>query len=241
LRSTVNIPFFQPRETGLHKLYPLFKMILVLFYILLIVSNSNLIFLICILLMALSLYLVLRLPLQSMMILSAAAVACLVLIVFFTQANNVWGRLIIAAGKMLTISFLVMLFSLTTQPNEIFQFLKPSSFLFKTIQPVIYILMTILAVFPSIQYDLFRAMDAEALRMGKRVMFYHVTSWLSILTVVLVRTLNRVERFTDTVIDRGYIPAEGLRPLKPRRVEFSDFLVLLACILPGLVFWMVLK
>jgi energy-coupling factor transporter transmembrane protein EcfT len=166
------------------------------------------------------------------------------IVVLFTLAasshiDTIWGRLIIAAGKMVTISLLIMLFSLTTQPNEIFQLLKPSGLLFPAFQPTIYIFTTILAVFPSIQYDLLRAVDAETIRMGKRVMFYHFTSWLSILTVVLVRTLNRAERFTDTVIDRGYLPANGLRLLKSRRIRLVDFLILLVLVLPGLIFWMV--
>lgn len=204
----------------------------------LIFGNSSPLLLVCVLLLVAGLYLVFRLPLRFGMIISVGLMALFTLAAY-TNIDTIWGRFIIAAGKMLTISLLVMLFSLTTQPNEIFQFLKLPGLLFRVVQPTIYIFTTILAVFPSIQYDLIRAVDAETIRMGKRVMFYHFTSWLSILTVVLVRTLNRAERFTDTVIDRGYIPANGLSLLKSRRVLLGDILLLLVLVLPGLIFWMI--
>ena len=186
------------------------------------------------------LYLVLRLPLRGGVII-VEVVVLLFMVVAFSHLGTVLGRLILATGKILTVSLLVMLFSLTTQPKEILQFLKPSNPLFQTFQPIIYVISTILAVFPSIQYDLLRAVDSETIRMGKRVMFYQLTSWISILAVTLVRVLNRTERFTDTVIDRGYLSTEGLNMMTPRQTRLGDFLLLLVLIVPSAVLWMVVR
>jgi energy-coupling factor transporter transmembrane protein EcfT len=235
------IPFFIPRVTVLHKFHPVLKIVTLFFYGILILSNPNPFILNCTLLLLLILFPLFRFPLQIGTVVLAILLESVIFLVGYSHANNLWGQFSIAAGKMLAISFLITLFTLTTHPNEIFNLLRPSSYYFRMVQPVIYILLTILAVFPSIEYDLSRAIDAESLRLGKRIMFYHFSSWLSVLTVVVVRALNRAERFTDTVIDRGYTPAQGLILLESRRIRMIDFLVLLAFIVPGLFLMVVLK
>jgi energy-coupling factor transporter transmembrane protein EcfT len=134
---------------------------------------------------------------------------------------------------------IVALFTMTTEPSSILEFLLPSNIVQSRLFPLAYIINTILAVLPSIQYDLQRAIDSETMRRGQRVNFYSIGSWLTILTVILVRVLNRAERFTDTVIDRGYIPSRGLNPLISHSLKWRDVLLALFVVAPGVLIWII--
>jgi energy-coupling factor transporter transmembrane protein EcfT len=176
------------------------------------------------------------LPLRDPIIVGALVLILLGVGVTST-GQTIGGRLLLAAAKIVCLTMLVGLFSMTTKISAVIQFLRPSNSIASTLEPLAYMINTTLAVFPSIQYDLQRALDAETIRRGRRVRIYSVGSWATILTVVLVRALNRAERFTDTVLDRGYVPSRGLQYIGSHSFRWQDGLWALICIVPGLIIW----
>jgi len=85
------------------------------------------------------------------------------------------------------------------------------------------------------QYDLQRAIDAETLRRGKRLKFYSLNSWVTVLTTVLVRSLSRAERLADTVLDRGLVLSEAPVPSDAQPLLVKDIILTLIAILPGVL------
>ncbi len=182
----------------------------------------------------------LRLPLRGRAITSLLVL--LMLLVVFTSSEDQWyGHLALVASKIFCLSMIVALFTMTTKLSSILQLLLPSKAVQSRLYPLAYIINTILAVLPSIQYDLQRAIDSETVRRGQKVNFYSLGSWFTILTVILVRVLNRAERFTDTVIDRGYIPSQGLNPLISHSLKWRDVLLALFVVAPGVLIWIIVS
>jgi energy-coupling factor transporter transmembrane protein EcfT len=144
-------------------------------------------------------------------------------------------HLIVALGKVVALTMTLALFSMTTRLNEIVLLIKPSNSMGTSLQSIIYIVNTTLAVLPSIQFDLQRAIDAETIRRGRTVKLYSLGAWVTILTVVLVRALTRAERLAEAVIDRGYLPSKGITTLAPQPLHWRDVVLLILSITPGLV------
>jgi energy-coupling factor transporter transmembrane protein EcfT len=142
-----------------------------------------------------------------------------------------------AAGKVFCLSLIVALFTMTTKLSSILPLLLQSNAVQSRLYPLVYIVNTILAVLPSIQYDLQRAIDSETVRRGQKVNVYSLGSWFTILIVILVRVLNRAERFTDTVLDRGYLPSQGSYALINHSLKWGDILLTVLVVVPGLLIW----
>jgi len=220
----------------LHRLHVVAKLLVFAFYAVVVFSIQTPPALLCLSLLFAGATLLSKLPLRGAAIV-AGMIVLLPLVTVTSTGQTIGGRLVLAAARVVCLTMMVGLFSMTTRLNATLQFLRPSRPIASMLEPVVYLVNTILAVFPSIQYDLRRAMDAEAIRRGKKVRFYSVGSWMTILVVVLVRAMNRAERFTDTVLDRGYVPSRGLRPVGERSLEWQDALLALLSIAPGLAIW----
>jgi energy-coupling factor transporter transmembrane protein EcfT len=152
------------------------------------------------------------------------------------QPTNV-GQFVLAIGKVTSMFMVVALFSMTTRLSSIIQLLDPKNTKHYTLSQMVYVINTTLAIAPSIQYDLQRAIDSETIRRGKKIGIFSFDSWVSILTITLVRTLNRSERFTDTVLDRGFVPSQGMRALSERPLNKYDVILSFLLIAPALMIW----
>ena len=222
MRLQPAIPFYVPRETPLHHLHVTGKLLLFLLYAIIIFMATTWQTAATFLAMLAGFTCLLRLPLRSKPALVLAFV--LLAAAALTHENLIFG-LALAVGKILSLVLLLGLFSMTTRVSVILQTLLPSGALGAFVRAVVYIINTTLAVFPSLQYDLQRVIDAETLRRGVKVSFYSIGSWMSILTVVFVRVMLRAERFTDTVVDRGFIPSQGLQPLLQQSFGSRDLIL----------------
>lgn len=202
-------------------------------YAIIVFSRQNLLSMLYLSLILVGVTLYLRLPLRTIGVIGVM-IALLLVLVLTGSETTIGGRLLLAIAKVVCLTMMVRLFSMTTSLNAVLQFLRPSRISIPILESAAYMLSTILAVFPSIQYDLRRAMDAETIRRGKRIGFHSMGSWVTIVTVVLVRTMNRAERFTDTVWDRGYVPSQGLTPIGERSLRWQDIFLALLYVTPGL-------
>jgi energy-coupling factor transporter transmembrane protein EcfT len=226
-------PFYIPRNSFLHRSHFAAKLFIALFYTTVVFTRRTPLALLGLCLVIAMTTLIFRLPLRNQTIL-LVTILLLFLGVLVTPNAKIAVRLIVALGKIVCLMMIVAQFSMTTKLQELLQFGKPSNFISTALQPVMYVANSILAVLPSIQYDLQRAIDAETIRRGTKVQLYSVGSWVTILTVVLVRGLMRAERFTDTVIDRGFSSSEGLMPLSHQTLQWQDVMLTLLSIAPGL-------
>lgn len=176
------------------------------------------------------------LPLRNR-IFAGATLLLLILLVLTSSQETMLGHFIFAFGKVACLFLVVALFTMTTRLNSILQLLEPRNKNLCMFYQLVYVINTTLAVAPSIQYDLQRAIDSEKIRRGKKIGFFSIDSWVTILTITLVRALNRTERFTDTVLDRGFVTSQGMQTLSERPIDKKDVLLTLLMISPGIIIW----
>lgn len=235
MRSTIAIPFYYPGESAFHREHIAAKLLIFLWYALLILTSHQSLALLALILLLTGTTILMKVPLRAPLIIGVLVLLLAGLTATSTE-QTIAGRLIVATSKLVSLTLLVSLFSMTTKVTAILQFLRSGSSR-TALEPVAYIINTMLAVFPSIQYDMQRAFEAETIRRGKRVGYFSIGSWGTVLTVVVVRTMERAERFTETVIDRGYAPSQGVHFGGQPRISKRDLLTAVVCMLPGLFVW----
>lgn len=97
---------------------------------------------------------------------------------------------------------------------------------------------TTLAILPSIQRDLRRAMDAVWLRRGIRRWPLGPAAWGDILTDTLTRTITRGEWLAGEVADRGFRLRRGLRRLPGEAPQWWDYVALVVGLGAAVALWM---
>jgi len=210
------IPYFIPRETKFHFLGVVWKLLLVLLYAFaILVSNGAIPISLYITLFSLSL-ITLRLPIFQKWYVGFVLLSMLTIIFWEVRIPAFFVSLFIVLGKIISLTLLLSLFSMTTRINDLLELFTFSGKISTFLNPLYYLLNTSLAVFPSVQYDLQRAIEAEEARRGRKVKFYSLVSLVNITIILVVRTLNRSSRFTQTVIDRGYSLETGLSSVQYR-------------------------
>jgi energy-coupling factor transporter transmembrane protein EcfT len=234
LKQASFIAFYVPRHSFLHRLHVTAKLFILLTYVATVFATNTPAKLLGLCILITTATLLLGLPLRNRVILFVA-ILMLFGVAFWASSSTIGVRLVVAFGKIVCLMMILALFTMTTKLNEVLLFIRPSSSIMRTLHPLIYIVSITLAVLPSIQYDLQRAIDAETIRRGRRVRLYSVGSWVAIVIVVLVRALARAERLADAVIDRGYLPSKGLVPVGYRPLQLQDIIMAALSIMPGLI------
>jgi len=232
MRSQSIIPFYIPGKTPLHKLHIGVKLSLLLVYSIIIFSTSSL--------LALFLYLIIfvGITIRSRLLIRSRVIHLLaILFIIFAYLTKNSTIIILALGisKIAILTLLLDLFSMTTPYRDIMQLLSSSAPFIREINSIIYVANTTITIMPSIQYELLRAIDAETIRRGSSVKLYSFDSWVTILIVLVARTMIRAERFTDAVLDRGYIPSQRLVLSNTRPFSWSDFLIMVVLLAGGLI------
>jgi energy-coupling factor transporter transmembrane protein EcfT len=239
MNSISPISFYIPRISFLHRLHITGKLIILLFYaigiFILVKPLATLLFYIVLV----GSIILLRFPVRNR-IMTGVTFCLLVVIILTSSQQTILGRFVLAISKVLCLYMVIALFTMTTRLNSILQLLGVRERKFNTLYQLVYVINTTLAVAPSIQYDLQRAIDSETIRRGKRIGFISFESWLTILTITLVRILNRTERFTDTVLDRGFVPSQRMHTLSERPINKKDWLLTALMILPGMIIWILM-
>lgn len=234
MKSATPLAFYVPGNSSLHRLHIAAKFALVVLYVAIVFLIRTPVALIGLLVLVVITGLALRLRLRMPFVVGIAVV-----VLGLLQVTGVWetfgGRLVFGAVKILALTMLLQLFSMTTKLSQALEFLQPTGSLGTFLEPVLYIANTILVILPSIQYDMQRAVDAETIRRRTGVQFYSFGSWVTVLSVVLVRTLGRAERFTDTLLDRGYPSSGATRLSGERALAWNDVFQAALYSLPGLL------
>lgn len=230
------ITFYYPKATLLHRLHIAGKLIILSFYTIMIFSIDNPFATLSFYLLFVGFIMVIGLPLRNR-IFTAVTLLLLVLVVISSSQDTMLGHFILAFGKVSCLFLLVALFTMTTRLNSILQLLDPRNKNLNVFYQLVYVINTTLAVSPSVQYDLQRAIDAETIRRGKKIGFFSLDSWVTILIITLVRSLNRTERFTDTVLDRGFMPSHKMRTLSEQPANRKDIILTLLMVSPGIIIW----
>lgn len=224
---------YVPGRSFLHRLPGLVKICLLLFYLITIFTSWQPVIILGFVLALTSVTLLLFLPLRGYILLFATLFLLLSNVLW--PAENVilvWLGLI--SGKITCLFLLTRLFIMTTKPNEFLETgLGESGRWRKAAQPAVYILNTTIAILPSVQHDLQKAIDAEIMRRGHRMKLYSLSSWLAVLTTLIVRGLLRAQRVTETVIDRGFNLATGMTSLQERQMKRVDAILLILTIIPA--------
>jgi len=211
------IPYFIPRKTKLHFLGVVWKVLLVLLYAFaILVSNEAIPISLFITIFYLSLF-ALRLPIFQKWYVGFILLSILIIIFWEARIPAYLVSLFIVLGKIASLTLLLSLFSMTTRINDLMELFTIPGRISTFLNPLYYLVNTSLAVFPSVQYDLQRAIEAEEARRGRKVKFYSLVSLVNVTIILVVRTLNRSNRFTQTVIDRGYSLQTGLSSIQHRR------------------------
>ena len=223
------IAFHFPKDTFLHRLHPAVKTPVLLACVALVLLSSRPITVLCLSIMLVSVTFFVGLPLRQWIIV-LPSMLLLILVSLLMPAAAVWTRLIVAWGKVVCLVMIFGLFCMTTKTNDILPLGRPPGVIAQVAYPIAFILNMTLAALPSMQYDLQRASDAETVRRGSRPTWFSASSWTTVLTVVLVRSVTRAERVASTVIDRGYSPSKGLAPLQRRPMALGDVAVGIASV-----------
>ena len=226
------IPYFSPRETFLHHVPNGLKLSLVVFYVSLTLICYQSLSLEILLILFLGTTLFLNFPVRGWW-LAICLFFTLGYTAFFLPANGLAASLVVAVAKIFSISLMFALFSRTTKLNTLLNNLSSTTGKFGWMRPIFYVLNTILAIFPSIQYEFEKAVAAEGIRRGKSLRYYNFDSYMLILSVTLVRIINRSERFTDTVLERGLTPGTAFHLPEGRNVTLMEVLLGLALFIPG--------
>jgi energy-coupling factor transporter transmembrane protein EcfT len=227
--------FYIPGHTLLHKLAVFPKIIGTAIYLcaVLVVDRANVLATLAIILTAM-LWFVSRpqAPLRSMILLGIAWTAAAAL-----QQENTWiWQVLVTAARLFDISLIFRLAALTTRTGETLQILSQSKQP-QFIRDLAYLFNTMLAAFPSIVYELRRAMDAEQVRTGSRMGIFTLRSWQTVMVVTVARTMRRTERFTETVLDRGFSLECGLVPLDENSPTWQQIPLLLVILIPLIFIW----
>lgn len=226
------IPFYISGETPVHRLHIGAKLFLLLVFAVLVFSTTSILALALYLVVFIAITLGFGLPVRSYGLLVVAI--GLSLLAILTGISTIYV-IALAVAKFAIMSILLGLFTMTTPYRSIIQLLSASTPFIKEINTIVYITNTTITVMPSIQYELQRAIDAETIRRNSPVRFYSFGSWITILTVLIARMMIRAERFTDAVLDRGYIPSQHLAVARPRPFALSDLLIVMTVTAGGLI------
>ena len=235
-----SLAFYIPADTWLHRLHIGAKLVVVAAYIGVTLTIRTPLALLCICLLAVLATLLLGLPLrQWVMVLVAMLLLGLEFIVGWE--TTLVARFVFGFGKVVCLSSIIDLFTMTTRTRQVLQHLQWSGSGLPGLGSALYLVNTTLAVVPSIQYDLQRARDAETLRRGTKLRFYSLNSWVTVLTIVLVRAMSRSERLANTVIDRGLFPSDGLVPLASPPMHWRDLFLAIVATVPAVILVVALR
>jgi energy-coupling factor transporter transmembrane protein EcfT len=238
MRSQQVIPYYSPRETFIHQVPNGLKLSLVVFYAVLLMICYQSLSVGVLLFLFVGTTLCLRFPIRGLF-LAVCLLLALGYITFFLPNENPVISLVIAFAKIFGISLVFALFSRTTKLNTFLNTLSSTSGKIDVLRPIFYVINTILAIFPSIQYEFDKAVMAEGIRRGKPLRYYNLDSYLLILSVTLVRIINRSERFTDTVIERGLTPGTKFHLPEERSATSKTIISGLVLFIPGcLTIWL---
>jgi energy-coupling factor transporter transmembrane protein EcfT len=241
MKTVSVIPFYLPQKTLLHHLHLGVKLALVVAYAATIFGVANPWGQSIILFGLAAVTIILKLPLTHWLPTLIGVMLPLLPAVFPILDTEPLTSIMISYMRIVSFLLLLSLFTMTTRPMFVLQYLFRSKRLLPFIQPGLYILNTMLAVFPSLEYDLQRAVEAEKIRLGRAVRLFDLGSWMTVLIVTLTRALNRAERFADSVIDRGFSPHQEVTFFHERAASLADWGVLIGAVLPCLLIWGVLK
>lgn len=223
---------YLPGNTFLHNLAVPLKVALLLAYVMFVVL-ANPTALLAIYLLIIGVLLAMRLPFPNKRLL-VIALMLLILTNFLPDYAAIGGGILLSFLKIIAFMMLVSLFGMTTQPLDLLWFQRWSS-RSSNLRMVIYLVNTMLAALPGVRYDLDRAIEVETLRRGRAVHFHSARSWITILTMLLVRSVTKSRRLAESVMDRGYSPTSGLRPLRVQSLHWLDLLLTVLWITPGLL------
>lgn len=234
LRQTTLLPFYLVTDTWLHRMPLGTKLVTAATYAMLAFTATTLVALLslCILIVVVTLLSGLPLPHR---IFTLTVVLLLVIVVIARPDVGLVLNLIQGLARITILSTVVLLLTITTRFGQTLQPLQRSHSGFSGARVARFLLNMTLMVVPSMQYDLQRAIDAETLRRGKRLKFYSLNSWVTVLTTVLVRSLSRAERLADTVLDRGLVLSEAPVPSDAQPLLVKDIILTLIAILPGVL------
>lgn len=141
----------------------------------------------------------------------------------------------LALCKVLCVAQVFALFSMTTPVPELLRLFSAGVFRLPGVSTLAYVLTTTLAVLPSVQRDLRKALDVAMLRGGGRRTLLVPSTWTAVVLDLLVRTVLRSQRLGDAVADRGFRLARGLTPLPGQQLRPSDVLLGIVLAVPGIV------
>lgn len=236
------IPYYIPRETKLHHLDVIWKLILTFLYssIILISKNETSILLYIIILSLV--FLVLKFPLlyKGYVIFN---ISILLIGIFLESIIPAYLLSVFQVlGKMTSLTLLLGIFSMTTRITDLLRLFTRFGSLSGILNPLYYLINTSLAILPSVQYDLQRSIEAEEARKGKKVKFYSLISLINITIIIIVRTINRSNRFAQTVYDRGYSLQSGLSTIHERETfNLGTLTLILSSVLPGITVFLCLE
>ena len=230
--SAARLPFYHPHKTRIHNTHPVIRFLTFIFYSLIIFLLPYPLELAYILLFLVLLTVSVRLQVPGRVSLIIAAIL-LIVIEVFAYEQKFAITIIFALSRVFGLSFLISTMAMTTQLHEVLGTLNISGRLAIRLQPALYIVSMSLVVFPSIQYDLGRAIDAEKVRRQGPLHVYHFGGWIIVISTLLVRLMKRAERFTDTILERGYLPGISVYQHVTKRLTWSDYLSGLIVLLPG--------
>jgi len=240
MKTTSIISFYTPYETWLHRLHPGIKLVLFAAYAVAIFSVNTLLGQACIL--AVLAFLLMQIKFEPGKLFSASLCFFFLILCALFHVSSSLSSLAISIGRIASAFTLISLFTLSTRPALLLQYLlKPKQAWLRYLQPGLYIFNTTLAVLPSLEYDLSRAIDAEKIRLGQNRILLNLGSWMTILIVVLARTLTRAERFADSVLDRGFSPEQAITVLHEHPLIAKDWILLGIGCVPIVLLWMLNK
>lgn len=234
MRSQLAIPYYSPRDTLLHHLPNGMKLMLVLFYVALTLICYKPISIIFLLASFIGITLCMHFPLRGWPI-SIILFISLGYLVFSQDPGNVLTNILILIAKVMIVYLVTALFSRSTRLTDLLNNLSSYSEKINILKSILYVINTILAILPSIQYEFNKAVTAEEIRRRKPLRFYNIDSFMLILNVTLVRILKRSERFTDTVLERGLNLKSHFVFSEEKKVSVISTVLGLLFFIPGLL------
>lgn len=228
--------FYNAEQTFLHQQPLTLKLVLLIAYGVMIFSVSKPLPLLLLCLWLTIGTSLLKLPLRSRLL----VLLLIILLTLFTVTNTTgtFVEIVITIGKIVTLILLTSLFTMTTSSSDGLALLKPGHPLAIILHPLTYMMHTMFAVLPSVQYDLQRAIDAETLRRGGSSPLYSLLSWRTIISILLVRVSVRANRWVESVIERGFSFEQSFTPLTPQVWNGSTIIIFLLLLLPGALLFM---
>jgi len=222
-----------PSHTILHKLQINAKLGVLVVYVCLIFVSTEImpIFALILIFVAATLILGLWIRGQFLVFITGLLLILAMLPSFFSPLIS---NLIIGLSKLVSISLVIGLFTMTTKVSQVLQLLHNHGRNTSFLRQVAYIVYTMVSALPVIKYDLQRAIDAEILRQSHQTRLIWLSSWINIVIIVLNRALARSERFADSVLDRGFNLGRGFSSSDAQSLTWNDWVAACIFVVPGL-------